>query len=179
MYRSSSTTISQTWWVGILLCSFGCIWEWLNEWIDDSDLPKLQFIQLGEWALHGDWRDDRTTISEAPYNYKNTLTMRSEIKWVDEWIDFPSLTIFKGDYNNFNRIGSVILESSDLAFDWCRYPSIIIQRNLLPWWLLHTHLFPPILKYYFSHFLIIRCCCSRIIHQTRKQVRLIDQECFL
>ena len=51
----------------------------MNGWIDDSDLPKLQSIQLGRWALDGDGRDDRTTISKEPYNYKNTLTMRSEI----------------------------------------------------------------------------------------------------
>ena len=52
----------------------------MNGWIDDSDLPKLQSIQLGEGALQGDGRDDRETISDEPYNYNNTLTMRSEIK---------------------------------------------------------------------------------------------------
>ena len=51
----------------------------MNEWIDDSDLPKLQSIQLGYGALQGDYRDDRKTISYEPYDYKNTLTMRSEI----------------------------------------------------------------------------------------------------
>ena len=56
----------------------------MNGWIDDSDLPKLQSIQLSAWALFGDGRDDRRTISKAPYNYKNTLTMRSEIEWVNE-----------------------------------------------------------------------------------------------
>ena len=48
------------------------------EWIDDSDLPKLHSIQLDWDALYSDWRDDRKTISDLPYNYKNTLTMRSE-----------------------------------------------------------------------------------------------------
>ena len=52
----------------------------MNGWIDDSDLPKLQSIQLGWDALAGDWGDDRKTISYPPYNYKNTLTMRSEIE---------------------------------------------------------------------------------------------------
>ena len=52
----------------------------MNGWIDDSDLPKLQSIQLGESALEGDSRDDRKTISNEPYNYNNTLTMRSEIE---------------------------------------------------------------------------------------------------
>ena len=52
----------------------------MNGWIDDSDLPKLQSIQLGDFALDGDAGDDRETIRRAPYNYKNTLTMRSEIE---------------------------------------------------------------------------------------------------
>ena len=50
----------------------------MNGWIDDSDLPELRFIELGSGALHGDSDDDRKTISTEPYNYKNTLTMRSE-----------------------------------------------------------------------------------------------------
>ena len=56
----------------------------MNGWIDDSDLPKLQSIQLDWYALDGDSRDDRKTISDEPYNYKNTLTMRSEDNWEDE-----------------------------------------------------------------------------------------------
>ena len=131
----------------------------------------LQSIRLGSWAFRGDKRDDRKTISHKPYNYKNTLTMRSEIEWVDEWIDLPSLTEFKGDYNHFRSIGSVILESMDLVFDWCRYPSIIIWWNLLRFSQLLLHLFPPTHKYSLSHFLIIRCCCSRIIHQRQKRLR--------
>ena len=90
----------------------------MNGGIDDSDLPKLQSIQLASYALDGDGRPDRKTINDDPYNYKNTLTMRSEIKWVNEWIDLPSLTEFKGDDYNFYAIGSVILESTDLDSDW-------------------------------------------------------------
>ena len=52
----------------------------MNGWIDDSDLPMLQSIQLATGALDGDKRDDRKTISNKPYKYKNTLTMRSEIE---------------------------------------------------------------------------------------------------
>ena len=52
----------------------------MNGWNDDSDLPKLQSILLGDSALYGDDGDDRETISDEPYNYKNTLTMRSEIE---------------------------------------------------------------------------------------------------
>ena len=40
----------------------------------------LQSIQLGYGALQGDYRDDRKTISTSPFNYNNTLTMRSEIE---------------------------------------------------------------------------------------------------
>ena len=49
------------------------------EWIDNSDLPKLLSIQLGICAFDGDGGDDRKTISDEPFNFKNTLTMRSEI----------------------------------------------------------------------------------------------------
>ena len=52
----------------------------MNGWIDDSDLPMLQSIELSEQALWGDDDDDRKTISNKPYNFKNTLTMRSEIE---------------------------------------------------------------------------------------------------
>ena len=52
----------------------------MNGWNDDSDLPKLQSIQLDTGAIRGDYRDDRKTIRNKPYNYKNTLTMRSEIE---------------------------------------------------------------------------------------------------
>ena len=36
----------------------------MNGWIDDSDLPKLQSIQLGSCALQGDIGEDRETISD-------------------------------------------------------------------------------------------------------------------
>ena len=135
--------------MGILWCSFGCIWELLNGWIDDSDLPELQSIDLNSYALHGAY-SDRQTISEEPYNYKNTLTMRSETEWNDEWIDLPSLTSFKGYGGDFRYIGSVVLESSHMTVDWTRYSSVIIQWNPIRWFLLLLHLFPPILKYSFS-----------------------------
>ena len=52
----------------------------MNGWIDYSDLTKLQSIQLGDGALNGDYRADRKTISTSPFNFKNTLTLRSEIE---------------------------------------------------------------------------------------------------
>ena len=91
--------------------------------------------------------------------------MRSEIEWVDEWIDLPSLTEFKGEEYNFKSIGSVILESSHLVINWYRHPSINIWWDPIRLCLLLLHLFPPVLKYPFSHFLIIRCCWFRELHQ--------------
>ncbi|KAK8817791.1 hypothetical protein WA538_004505 [Blastocystis sp. DL] len=66
-----------------------------------ENLPKLQSIQLDDYALAGDDDDNRKTINNEPYNYKNTLTMRN----------LPSLTELKGYYWNFYAIGSVILEN--------------------------------------------------------------------
>ena len=86
----------------------------MNGWIDDPDLPELQTIQLGEQALCGDSRDERKAIEEKPFNYKNTLTMRSENEIKNECLDLPSLNRIKGDLENFRHIGSVILESTDL-----------------------------------------------------------------
>ena len=51
----------------------------LREGSDESDLPSLQSIQLGNNALQGDSGDKRKMITEEPYNYRNTMTMRSEI----------------------------------------------------------------------------------------------------
>ena len=115
------------------MCVHSVVFEsnW-NGWIDDSDLPKLQSIQLGRWALQGDGRDDRKTINNSPFNYKNTLTLRSKNEWNDEWRDLPSLTQFKGDGLNFEFIGSVILESIDLVCDWCRYPQVAVWCDSIP-----------------------------------------------
>ena len=51
-------------------------------WTDYEDLPKLQSIQLGSYVFGGD--ENQKTITVNPYNYKNTLTMRSEIEYTDE-----------------------------------------------------------------------------------------------
>ena len=45
-------------------------------WTDYEDLPKLQSIQLGSYVFGGD--ENQKTISDKPYNYKNSLTMRSK-----------------------------------------------------------------------------------------------------
>lgn len=41
-------------------------------------MPLLQSIQLGDNALQGDNSDKRKMITKEPYNYANTMTMRSE-----------------------------------------------------------------------------------------------------
>lgn len=76
------------------------------------DLPQLNSIELGSGAFNGDSRPNRKSIDTTPYNYKNTLIMRSEIAKKGEWIDLPSLTLIKGILLHFYAIGSVILEST-------------------------------------------------------------------
>lgn len=48
--------------------------------IDDSGLPKLESIQLGERAFAGDPRDNRKGFLYRSYYSENILTMRSGIK---------------------------------------------------------------------------------------------------
>ena len=43
------------------------------------DLPELTTISLHDSSFLGDYGDDRKLISVAPYNYKNTLIMKSMI----------------------------------------------------------------------------------------------------
>ncbi len=45
--------------------------------LTNTDLPQLQSIELESRSLRGDCANSRETIKEAPYNYKNTLTMKS------------------------------------------------------------------------------------------------------
>ena len=90
--------------------------------IDHSDLPKLQSIWLGFYALEGNDRDNNKTINEEPYNYKNTLSMKSNHSLIfTHQSDLPNLTIFIGTCN-FKNVGSVILESSFSTFFQFRYP---------------------------------------------------------
>ena len=43
------------------------------------DLPNLQTIRLRKDSLVGDDRSDRKILSTAPYNFKNTLSVKSMI----------------------------------------------------------------------------------------------------
>ena len=51
---------------------------------DNSDLPKLQSIELGALTFCGDCRNGRMTIQEKPYYSMNTLIMRGWHTWLDE-----------------------------------------------------------------------------------------------
>ena len=46
--------------------------------MDYVDLPSLNTLQLHDCALQGDSGVDRRMISNEPYNFINTLTMKSE-----------------------------------------------------------------------------------------------------
>ena len=99
---------------------------------DEIDLPTLQSLTIGSWSLQGDYRDNRKTISSEPYNYKNTLRMRSDNEWDNElnrssFIDWDErrleqLHVYRirdiGEYENGNdwRTDIPLLSSSGLSF---------------------------------------------------------------
>lgn len=73
-------------------------------------LPELDTIQFyGDYTLQGDSNQNTTSI--APYNFTNTMTMKSETKNSNERLDLPSLAQIKGQKYHFQNIGIVILES--------------------------------------------------------------------
>ena len=78
----------------------------------DVDLPQLQSIILDDSALEGDWQKNRKGIEFKPYNYKNTLTMKSSHKRIGSYPDLPSLTEFRGQDHHFLCFGSVVLKST-------------------------------------------------------------------
>ena len=51
----------------------------MRERNNEPDLPSLQSIQLRYKALQGDSGEKRKMIIDPPYNYRNTMTMRSKI----------------------------------------------------------------------------------------------------
>ena len=59
---------------------------WFDIDIDSIlDLPKLKSIRLGDYSLRGDSNDDRKGRIDIPYDFMNTLTMKSTNEWL--WID--------------------------------------------------------------------------------------------
>ena len=99
---------------------------------DEIDLPTLQSFHIGSWSLQGDYRDNRKTISSEPYNYKNTLRMRSNNEWDNElnrssftdWDErrLEQLHVYRirdiREYENGNdwRTDIPLLSSSGLSF---------------------------------------------------------------
>ena len=94
----------------------------------------------------------------------------AKLAWIDWWMNRSSFPSIRGDKDNFETIGSMILESIAIMVFWCRYPSIIMWWNPIRWWLLQLHVFPPIFKYVWCHLITIRFSCSRISHQKQKQL---------
>ena len=51
------------------------------------DLPKLHTISFnGDYALAGDWGENRKTMINGHESYDNTLIMKSKLKWNEMWI---------------------------------------------------------------------------------------------
>ena len=70
-----------------------------NEMIEWLDLPSLQSIQLGEYALFG--------------SKSTSFIMRSRMKLKEmiEWLDLPNLTFIDSVWAAFYIMGGVTLES--------------------------------------------------------------------
>lgn len=66
-----------------------------------DNLPKLQSLDIGYFSFCGDSRNSQRTTSEAPYHYRNTLTMKN----------LPSLTKMIAVRYNFYYFGTVVLEN--------------------------------------------------------------------
>ena len=87
------------------LCN-SIVFKSMNDWMNDEwDLTRLQSIILGLSALHG--------CLDTGGGW-NKLTMKSMNDNDDNWSDLPSLSLIKGNGDNFCCIDKVILESNDL-----------------------------------------------------------------
>ena len=67
---------------------------------------------MGRSALAGDHLEDRYEIRDKPYNIKNTLTLRSTIRFISclvHALDLPALTTLRG-YINFRWFGYLIYD---------------------------------------------------------------------
>ena len=91
----------------------------------EIDLPLLQSVKLGDLAFLGDY--NRKTINEYPYNYNNTMTMKSDSNWQNVYLDLPSLISFVGGRGNYLYFGSVIFESTISLALFSRYSFTVIQ----------------------------------------------------
>ena len=96
---------------------------------DDLDLPQLHSIELDYCALRGDERDEQKALEEKPYNYKNTLIMKSGCCMIGVMTNLPSLTSFKSYRCNCQFVGSVMLESTDSWSVLCRCFPVFMAWN--------------------------------------------------
>ena len=100
----------------------------LIEWMKwEIDLPLLQSVKLGDRAFLGDY--NRKTINEYPYNYNNTMTMKSDSNWQNVYLDLPSLISFVGGSYNYLYFGSVVIESIPSMILFSRYSFTVIQQH--------------------------------------------------
>lgn len=90
------------------------------------NLTSLQAIKLSGGAFRGD--SSKKTAEEYPFNYNNTLIMRSRNDISKGLIDLPSLTSFIGGDDNFEYYGAAILDSICLTWLFRRHPFIIMQQ---------------------------------------------------
>ena len=86
-------------------------------------------IDFASHAFEGNAEENRQTIRDEPYNYKNTLTMKSWIRSSNRRIDLPLLVSFTGDNYIFHYVGSAFLESNELRVHRCRYSSLVFWWN--------------------------------------------------
>ena len=142
---------------------------------DEIDLPTLQSFHIGSWSLQGDYRDNRKTISSEPYNYKNTLRMRSNNEWDNElnrssFIDWDErrleqLHVYRirdiGEYENGNdwRTDIPLLSSSGLSFtgNGFKYTYFLISSSIL-----------------LISFLILRCIWSSLFYPSAEFVCIVS-----
>ena len=93
----------------------------------EIDLPLLQSVKLGGGAFSG--ASGRNTINEYPYNYNNTMIMKSDGNWQNVYLDLPSLISFVGvGSDNYRYFGSVVLESVFSLALLSRYSFTAIQQ---------------------------------------------------
>ena len=119
----------------------------------EIDLPLLQLVKLGYSAFRGD--SNRKTINEYPYNYNNTMIMKSDGIWQNVYLDIPSLISFVGGSENYHYFGSVVLESVFSLALLSRYSFTAIQWHSVVEFLLCV--FASKFKYVFISLQMIRC----------------------
>ena len=94
-----SSTVRKWFWKVILLVA------------SDVDLPSLQTVILGVATLECDGRDDRKSITMAPYSFFNTILMKSASLRSGPTVDLPSLNQLTGPGGNLSCVGTIELES--------------------------------------------------------------------